>query len=462
VKIGSRTVEAPVAVLGLGIALRCLVYFFLAPANNDAHISIIEFLVEHKAFPNIVDNYLTFHPPLYYLMAAPIFALSGSAKAVQALSLLFSVFTLIVLYFVIYRTRLVVSTRAKLLCLALVSFLPQFIMFSLYVSNDSLSFFLGALVAWACANYLERPSWKNKASLAIYTGLGLLTKTSFLAFVPVLVLFIFFVEVREARSPLRAIRTTSAFFLLVFLIGCYKYIDNYIKYKNPLINSLDVPVWSFQQRSFEGIYSYFDFNLLHLISSPSIPFEEVMGESASVGNTGAYPLLLYGTFWYQMIPESNFRGASHKPYSYLGSVIYLVALIPLVAFLIGTAKCLGGLPSFIRNYDKANAGSRGKLLTYVTSALLLLSVALLFLALVKYHVWTVMQGRYLFPCLPGILALFAVGVERLERIKYGAIVLKWSMTLLILAFCLYLSSEIGYLIVHSVNSGIKEVLTISH
>lgn len=460
-KILSRSFEPPVVVLTIGVAARCLIFVFLSPYNNDAHITIVEFLVKYKAFPSIADNYLAFHPPLYYLLAAPILALSGSDKAVQSLSLVCSIGTLILLYKIIYRTGMIVGEKAKLFSLLIASFLPQFIMFSLYVSNDSLSFLLGVWMVWASATYLDKPNWRNCALVALLTGLGLLTKTSFLAFVPVLLFFILFVQFREDRSFARAVRVTSVFALIALGLGCYKYVDNYVKYRNPLISSLDVNVWSFQERSFHGIHSYLDFNLLHLVASPSIPFDEVMGESAKVGITGSYPLLLYGTLWYQLIPESNFKGASHQPYFYLGSLIYLIAVIPTAAFMIGAARSIKDLPSFVRSFVRAKVNDQGKMVAYLSGVLLASNAALLVAALIKYHVWSVMQGRYLFPCFPGILAMFACGMERFESTKYGAVAMKSSMVLLVSAFGVYFSSEIGYLILHWLHPGIRNLVGIA-
>ncbi len=90
-----KSLLSPVALLRLGIAARCIVYLFLSPYNNDAHITIVEYLVKYRTFPNIADNYLAFHPPLYYWIAAPILALSGSDKVVQLFSLATSIGTLI-------------------------------------------------------------------------------------------------------------------------------------------------------------------------------------------------------------------------------------------------------------------------------------------------------------------------------------------------------------------------------
>jgi hypothetical protein len=453
-----RGVHTPGALLKLGIATRCIVYLFLSPHNNDAHISIVDYLVKHGTFPNIVDNYLAFHPPLYYLMAAPILAFTGSDKAVQFLSLVTSICTVIVLYQIIYKTSIIVRPRVQLYCLLFSCFLPQFVMFGLYVSNDSLTFLLGGLTVLQASRYLQAPGWKQGALLAVVTGLGLLTKTSFLAFVPVLVLFVLFVEFREHHSFFKAARAMTVFIMISCVLGGYKYVDNYFRYHDPLINSLDVPVWSFQTHSFQGPRSYFDCDVRRLVVSPSIPFEEVMGDARTLTTTGSYPLLLYGTFWYQLIPESNFRGAAHKPFSYIGSVIYLVALVPTAAFLFGALRIVRQLPAFVRRYADNRPEDCGTIVAVVSAALLAGNTALIVVAIMRYHVWALMQGRYLFPSMAGLFVVFASGVELFERTKGGAIVMKSSVIALMTLFGLYFFSEIGYLILHTFSPGIKALL----
>lgn len=452
-----KSAHFPMILLSVGILVRCIVYCFLSPFNNDAHITIIEFLVKHKTFPSIAENDLAFHPPLYYWMAAPILALSKSDKAVQVLSLITSICTLIVLYRIVFKEELIVSRRSQTYCFLLACFLPQFVMFGLYISNDSLSFFLGSLIVLAVIHFLKNPDWKQCALLALLTGLGLLTKTTFLAFVPVLLIFVVFVQFREQRSLPQSIRAAGVFLLIAISLGSYKYIDNYVRYKNVFINSLDVPVWSFQMQSYHGIRSYVDCDILHLVVSPSIPYDELSGLSAPV-TTGSYPLLLYGTFWYQHIPESNFRGAAIKPFSYIGSAIYLVALVPTATFILGLLRLLQRLPLFVRMFDREEQDDRRIMGVYVAAMLLGANTALIVSTLVRYHVWSLMQGRYLFPSFAGLLSIFAVGVELIEKSKVGLVVLRCSMIVLIALFGLYFSSEIGYLTLYMFDPGIKELI----
>jgi hypothetical protein len=240
------------------------------------------------------------------------------------------------------------------------------------------------------------------------------------------------------------------FLALTAGVGGYKLVDNYFRYHNPLINSLDSPEeWSTQQKlSYKGVRSFVDVNILPLLAMPSV----------SETTVGSYPLILYGTFWYQYLTESNFVGSAHRPYYYLGSLIYLVALVPTGVFLIGLMALFRRLSRCVTTFDSRQPEQRRVLSMSVAAALLLANFAMVVATLIRYHVWSLMQGRYLYPTLVGFLAAFSIGVEIVSRSKAGAATLKVSMIALIGLFGLYLSSEIGYLIIVGSHPGIKAFL----
>jgi 4-amino-4-deoxy-L-arabinose transferase-like glycosyltransferase len=411
---------------------------------------VVQYIVKYKRYPVLSETMLAFHPPLYYLLAAPLWQLAEKPKLVQSLSLLFSIVSLLVLYKIIYKTDLIRGANARLYSFLLACFLPQFIMFGLYISNDTLTILLGCLTAWQVHRYIQSPGWRQAAWLALVTGVGLLTKMTFLVFVPILAVLVVFVEMRSGRSLTRVAGTTALFLALTAGVGGYKFVDNYFRYHDPLINSLDTPqVWATQQKlSYRGLRSFVDVNLLRLLAAPSV----------SETTIGSYPVILYGTFWYQYITESNFVGNVHWPYYYLGSLIYLVALVPTGVFLIGLVALVRRLARCVTAFDPRQPEQRRVLSASVAAALLLANFAMVVATLIRYHVWALMQGRYLFPTLVGFLAVFSVGVEIVTRSRTGAATLKVSMIALVGLFGLYLSSEIGYLMMVGSHPGIKSFL----
>src|SRR5208282_195803 len=74
-KFSSRTtpyLTNPRVFLALGIIVRISVFMTLDPNPIDDHAAVIHFIVDHHRLP--LSNELTqaYHPPLYYLLTAPI------------------------------------------------------------------------------------------------------------------------------------------------------------------------------------------------------------------------------------------------------------------------------------------------------------------------------------------------------------------------------------------------------
>ncbi|MFZ2519668.1 MAG: glycosyltransferase family 39 protein, partial [Anaerolineae bacterium] len=129
-----------------------------------------------------------FHqPPLYYVLAAPLFRLTGGALLPLRL---FSVFLGGLLLLVVHRAAmLIVRPAIALGAMAFVAFLPMHIAMLAAVNNDSLAELLIAIMLWQCLRLLIRPApgtlwpwlW-----LGIVTGLGLITKSTVYAMLPLL------------------------------------------------------------------------------------------------------------------------------------------------------------------------------------------------------------------------------------------------------------------------------------
>jgi hypothetical protein len=191
-----------------------------------------------------------------------------------------------------------------------------------------------------------------------------------------------------------------------------------------------------------------DFNFSRLLFSPSF----------SPSTESAYPLMLYGTFWYQHVPECNFIGASHRPFTFLAIATYVFALVPTAVFAAGFGLLLRRAPGLLRRFRLDNQNDCQGLTKYAVAGLLIANLGIMLAALVKYHVWSIMQGRLLFPSMFGILVVFSTGVELTERTKWGDWLLKISMAALCILFLAYLFGEIGIQVIFRFMPGVKEYL----
>lgn len=430
----SRGIRAPgMWLLMLGILIRLITFAILAPANNDGegHQAYIEFIASQHSIPSAATNDEAFQPPLYYLLAAPIYATTHSHKAVQSLSLIFSLLTLLFLYYLLIRKHLIGSVKGRLLAFGIPAIGMPFVINSLYESNDSLTVFMGTLLLWSVHKYWRNQSRSNLWLIGVIEGLGLLTKGTFLGFLPVLVVFIWGTTVRwQWRRATAGLAAVSAFSVLALTLGSFKYAQNLADYGNPWISNVDLQsdrAWVISQRgTVRGLGFLFNINVAKIVAQP-----------AAVGdNLHSFPLMLYGTFWYQFIDEGSFVTNRMAPTKYLGSLIYVVALMPTAVMALGA--CLPTLGWF----SGRRPPSASSTFTVAAVALFVTSLLLVLLLELRTDVWSFLQARYLYPSLLGPLLLFGGGVTLAQRQAWLRWLLDGSMAALGILFGVYLLAEV--------------------
>ena len=433
--------SAVIVVLALGVALRLVVFIHMGYLNNDNHLEVIKYVAE-SWLPARADRFNhAYHPPLYYYLAAFLLNL-GSIPAVHALSLTLSIATLLLIARLLGRLAWM-DEKVQPWCLALAAFQPQFIMFSLFISNDTLAIFLGVLIFYQCLRVQIAPSFCNCLLLGICLGLGLLTKAVFLGFVLPLILFLWLTGLQRKLTYPQLGGRIAGFLLIGTVIGCYKFVENYLVFGNPIISNLDLQSWTRdQQPTWVGLRSLLDFNVLKLMQTPVI----------SVSTVHSYPLLIYGSFWYSLIPESTFVSNLTPPLNRLGSLIYLLALCPTLLMLVGASRT--GMAILRLSSAKPMPGM------YVLDRLIyegtLLLIFLFNLSLVllvgwRYDVWTVFQGRLLFPSYFALLLAFSGGLEWVKPSHLLNHATRSLMTALIALFVAYLIVDVWLAIQYPVN-----------
>ena len=402
----------------LGIILRVIVFVFQGPANNDDHLAYVQYISQHHSLPVSGLLYQSNHPPLYYCLASVRLPLG--IKAVQALSLAFSIGTLWVIYLLIKKLEFIVP-KAKPFCLLFACTLPQFIMFGNYISNDSLAFFIGALIFFQIYRLLVRPTFLNQGILAALLGIGLAVKGTFLLFIPALILLVVSVN-RGRKLSLKQ----SLFSLLVFIfiftgLGAGKGINNLAHFGRPVvIMDKDLEWVKYQGPVNNGLKSLYDINVFKLAKYP------VLSEQTK----HSYPLMIFGSFWYQYIPESDFK-ANLTGAKYLGSAIYLLALLPTFLFLLGFFRIVLSLKDLFASPGRVYPVRPA----YEAAALLILLLNSLVFVIFgwRYNVYSAFQGRFLFPSFFSFILLLNSGLIFLEarpRI--------WRRAVYPLIACLYL------------------------
>jgi 4-amino-4-deoxy-L-arabinose transferase-like glycosyltransferase len=430
-------------VLAAGVVVRVVVFIHMGYLNNDNHLEVIEYVAEHW-LPARADQFnQAYHPPLYYFLAAALLRLGG-LQTVHFFSLILSVATLVLIARLL-RLLPWIAEKIQPWCLALAAFQPQFIMFGLFVSNDALAIFLGVVIFYQCRRVQEIPSRFNFCLLGMSVGLALLTKATFIVFPFPLILFVWMTG-RQSSLPFRQLISGLAIFVLIAgVVGCYKYVENLAFFGKPLVSNLDLWDWTGnqQQPTWLGLRSLFDFNLLHLVRHPVI----------STFTVHSYPLMLYGSFWYALIPESTFHSNVAPPFDRLGSILYVVALCPTILMAVGAARM--GMAAFaFGSRIKPDAGAYVReRIVYEGNLLLifLLNFLLILAAGWRYDVWSIFQGRLLFPSYFALLVAFSRGMEWAESSRVLARIVRYLMIALIVLFLANLIVDVWLAILYPVN-----------
>jgi hypothetical protein len=419
--------EALRTLLLAGALLRVLVFFFLHPSSPDDHVSVVAHIVDHGELPAAGVYSHSFHPPLYHLLAAPFFAVGGP-KGAQLFSLLTSLVTLWLLQVAIRDARLLRSALARNIAMGMAAFVPSFVVFSLYVSNDTLAYLLGALTFILLRRLGPSPSMKELIVLGVVMGLGLSTKATFLALMPPVATFVALRTYRHGGAVATALRCAAIVMLLTSALGSYKFIENMVVHGKPVVHNVH-PSWADAQRpTYVGPSSLVDVNIFKLMNHPTL----------SEHTRYSFPLLLYGTFWYKYVPyENNFSGCSTKLRA-IGSGLYAFGLVPTLLALLGVLSVLRqslsswrellgrATPSAPAADDELGSPLDTETRIYRLHIVfaLLMSVAIAFASVASFDVWSSLQSRIFFAGYFGVMFVTGAGIDvALRRSDQAALII---------------------------------------
>jgi 4-amino-4-deoxy-L-arabinose transferase-like glycosyltransferase len=395
-----------IAYLALGAAYALQTPAWQAP-DEPAHYNYIRFIAEKRALPILskgeydqayneqftrtpqntatmsIDplRYEDYAPPLYYLLAAPIFALTdGWLTAIRLFSVVLGGALIVVAYLIgaeTYPDQLVFALGSA----AFVAFVPQHLAMMSAANNDSLSELLIALVVLQSMRLFRSASVSRRRLilLGVTLGLGLLTKATFY-YTAVPIAFVALI-LYSRRYGLR-----FAHYVLVFapalLIGSSWWLRNLVVY-----GGFDVL----------GLARH---NAI-VVGQPTTA--QWLIDYGAVGLLQQFFTTTYRSFWGQFGWMST--PMPDREYLLLGA-LSVVALIGWAWWLIERRK--------------AEAGGMKKAIHLSPQAGVLVLLAILTVAGYLYYNVTFVQhqGRYLFPALIPIGLAFAIGWwQSLDKIK---------------------------------------------
>ena len=221
------------------------------PANPDEQVHV--FYVEKLAGGHLPvftpggGNYEAHQPPLYYAICAPVYMATRSlspetqAKMLRLVSTLIGLALVWVTFFAV-RELFPNDPMTALFAAMFVALLPMNVSLAASVSNDSLTNLVMGLGLWQLARiavnaraWNDRTKWGTQALvLGAIMGAGIWTKTSTLLLLPVTVVVLSILAVRQPKSRRPALATMAMACVGGLVIGLPWMVRNTMLYGDPV------------------------------------------------------------------------------------------------------------------------------------------------------------------------------------------------------------------------------------
>jgi 4-amino-4-deoxy-L-arabinose transferase-like glycosyltransferase len=406
-----------VAYLALALAYNAATPFG-APPDERPHAFYVQHLVEQRALPVLRrearDQYEAHQPPLYYLLAAPVWAAARRLPEGTRGSCLRLVSTLLGGVGLLLIAGLAAATRPGDTTLAMgavafAAFLPMRLATAAAVGNDLLAeaVFTATLLLLA-RSIREGITLRRALGVGLLLGAGLLSKSTCLLLFPVVPLgWALRLRTREedvgkptADGELHPVAAMALSLAVALLVGGWWLVRNQRLYGEVLV--AETFVRYFQDTARPEIflrqgYSFLDY-LLFLV----IP-------------------LTFRSFWGVFGHMQIYMGAPPKPAFMPPSWVYPLLMLPTAAALVGLVR------AYLRR-GELNTTERALWSLQVVTWLLVVS------AFLRFNTeFFQAQGRYLFPAMGPIVLLFTFGLLSLAPGKRRAVAAVWALTLAALA-----------------------------
>jgi hypothetical protein len=227
------------AALALGFLFRAsmaLTYDARVGFDFTGHWPYVEYLVEKHALPPLEYKTTTYHPPLYYLVAAGFVGLGFDAGALGWLAALWGMARLGVIWVALERW-LPESRLARIVALFAAAIIPAGVQLDGMVTNETLNVLLAAVVfllAPAALATAREGRVRPTVGLAVVLGLAIMTKVSATILVAA-VLAAAVVDVARGHMTWRAelaarARPLLAGVLVVGAISGWFFVRNVVRY----------------------------------------------------------------------------------------------------------------------------------------------------------------------------------------------------------------------------------------
>ena len=337
---------------------------------DQAYLDRLKAELFPPALPITGIQYEGWQPPLYYLLAAPMFAATrGSLLAVRLFTLLLGS-GVIVFTWRLAGEIIPCAPGVALAAAGFVAFLPQHLAMTAAANNDALTEVLIVLGLWLVVRLVLAPparAWREGWALGVVLGLGFLTKLTAYPLAGLIAAALLLVARRQAWSPRRLVGAAFQVYLPAIALGSLWWLRNI------------------------AVYGGLDF--LATARHDSVVVGQLRtSEALALWGPGRYAQRFIQTTFQSFWGQFGWMGVV------MDQRVYLALLVFSAGLLLGLA---GTAVDYWRSGQRLRPEQAD--LTVVLAFALVLAVAVY----LYYNLTFVQfQGRYLYPALP-IIALGA-------------------------------------------------------
>jgi hypothetical protein len=374
--------------------------------DAKAHVDYIVYLLRTGSLPPPTQGFSTYHPPLFYAVAAAAAAVlapvAGGPTTPWVLKLvpLLSGLGLVWVTHALARRVLAGDALARLLAVVVAGVLPLNLYMAAYVTNEPLHAVLTAASLLAAARVLaeDRPTVAGCTTLAVLLGLTLLTKyTGLLVAAVVLAVVAVKLLAADRVGVGRVAAIVGGIAAGVTGIAGWAYARNWVHTGNPLYTNLDHPsgISYWQPPGFRTAGYYLGF-----------------GESLRHPFFSAFHSLwdgLYSTVWGEGTPPGvRLLSERHDLWNYdFMSASYLLALPATVIVAVGIGRAI------VASFTDRDPARR-----WIFTLLVLLPYAALsslLLVSMRYPFWGGARASYVLSLVAPLAVCTGLGFSTVDR-----------------------------------------------
>jgi len=295
------------------------------------HIEYVLYVASQWRVPLAAEGWSLHHPPLFYTLAAALYAsLSGNVeatqgtalKAVQFISAASAVGSVVCAYLSL-RQLYPNDNTMQLLGVSVAAFLPMNLYMMGMITNETMAAFMISLALYLLlrVGFKKDYTVRDVCLLGVLNGLALLTKVTalFVFLTTGIILLMRIFELRSARK--RRAAYLMAFTFFTALVSGWFFLRNFGEHGMLYVrNWAQTSEWQFFQKPGYrtlGFYGRFGSVLLGEPDRDLLEISLLDGE--------------YGTMW----GEAHRHFVRTKEQKHLSRIIMLLAVVPTVALLIG-------------------------------------------------------------------------------------------------------------------------------